>query len=187
MNEALWILCAQGMLGGADTLYYHELRARLPALGPRAAPELRLHAVRDFIYAIVFATLPWLAWRGAWTLLLSIFLLAEIVITLADFVIEDRVRAPIGGVYPGERVMHAVMGIVYGAFLAHLVPVLVAWYAMPTELAPAAYPVPPLLRWALAAMAAGVFLSGVRDLAASFGLSLARWPHAPASARGGEA
>ena len=45
-------------------------------------------------------------------------LVAEIGITLRDFVVEDTVRRPLGGVFAGERVTHAVMGILYGAALA---------------------------------------------------------------------
>jgi hypothetical protein len=54
-------------------------------------------------------------WEGLAAWALAALLLAEIAITLRDFVVEDTVRRPLGGVYPGERVMHAVMGIVYGA------------------------------------------------------------------------
>jgi hypothetical protein len=177
MNEALWLLFAQGVLGASDTLYYHEVRARLPGLGPLAAPELRLHAARDFIYAIVFASLPWIEWRGSFAAVLALLLAAEIGITLADFVIEDRVRKPLGGVYPGERAMHAVMGIVYGAMLSHLLPVLVVWWRAPTAIVLAPANVPPTLRWVLVTMAAGVFGSGLRDLGAAAGIRLARWPH----------
>jgi hypothetical protein len=34
----------------------------------------------------------------------------------------------------GERVMHGIMGIVYGAALAYLVPVLRVWWSKPTSL-----------------------------------------------------
>jgi len=169
MTAALWLLALQGTLGAFDTLYFHEWRARLPARGPTTHPELRLHAARDFVYAVLFATLPWLAWKGAWATVLVVLLLMEIGITLADFVIEDRVRASLGGVYPGERVTHAVMGIVYGAFLAGLGRALAGWWAEPTALALAPPPAPLALRAVLGAMAAGVFLSGVRDLAAARG------------------
>lgn len=64
MTTVLWLLAVQGALGAWDTLYYHELRARLPAGMPGTRPELLLHAARDFIYAILFATLPWWAWQG---------------------------------------------------------------------------------------------------------------------------
>ena len=180
MSTALWILFAQGVLGASDTLYYHELRARLPALGRRVRGELFLHAARDFIYAIVFGSLPWVAFRGAFTAALLVLLAAEIVITLADFVVEDTVRKPLGGVYPGERVMHALMGIVYGAFLANLAPILLTWWAQPTGLDAAPADVAPLLRWALTAMAGGVFLSGVRDLLAGLGVRHACFPYARA-------
>jgi hypothetical protein len=168
VSVALWLLLGQAVLGGFDTLYYHEWRARLPARGPAVRDELRLHAARDFIYAVLFATLPWLAWRGAWAALLAALLLAEIGITLADFVVEDRVRAPLGGVYSGERVTHAIMGILYGGFLAFLVPQLARWWSDSGGLAFSPVALPSVLRAAMALMAAGVFLSGVRDLAAAY-------------------
>jgi hypothetical protein len=179
VSAALWLLFVLGVLGAFDTLYYHEWRARLPALGPGSRPELTLHASRDFIYGVLFATLPWIAWRGAWVLALGVLLAAEISITIADFVIEDRVRAPLGGVYPGERATHAVMGIVYGAMLAFLLPEMGAWWSAPTSLAISPAPIPGVLRFALSGMAAGVFLSGIRDLAAARRLPGASWPWAP--------
>src|SRR5579859_2415070 len=162
MTTALWLLSIQGVLGAFDTLYYHEWRARLPGRIPGTAPELRLHAVRDFLYALLFGTLPWLAWHGAWTLILCGVFLTEILLTLSDFVVEIRVRKPLGDVYAGERVTHAVMGIIYGTAIANLAPVLWQWWLSPTGFAfdPVA---PELLRWALTAMALGVFVSGLRD------------------------
>ena len=176
MTTALWLLAFQGALGAFDTLYYHEWRARLPAGGASTRDELRLHAARDFIYAVVFGTLPWLAWRGAWSPVLAALLAAEVFITLKDFVVEDRVRKALGGVYAGERVTHAVMGIVYGSFLARLAPTLYGWWLAPTSLATVEGAAPTALRWALALMCAGVFLSGVRDLSAASGLRHGAWP-----------
>lgn len=134
MKTVLWLLFAQGVLGAFDTLYFHEWRARLVAGGPSTRLELKLHAARDFIYATLFATLPWVIWGGFWVAALSALLLAEIAITLADFVVEDRARKGLGGVYPGERVTHALMGIVYGAMLANLIPLLIGWASLPTAL-----------------------------------------------------
>lgn len=176
MSTVLWLLAVQGALGAFDTLYYHEWRARLPAGVPGTRPELLLHAARDVLYALLFGSLPWLEWRGAWAVGLALVIAAEIVITLADFVVEDRVRQPLGGVYPGERCMHTVMAILYGAVLAHLVPVVWAWGHLPTALAVAPVPVPEALRWTLNAMAAGVLTSGARDLCAALQLPGAQWP-----------
>jgi hypothetical protein len=163
MIAALWLLAVQGALGAFDTVWYHEWRARLPWNGRAATRELALHAVRDFLYAIVFATLPRVEWRGAWTHVLVSILGAEIVITLTDFVIETYDR----NVEAGERVTHAIMGICYGAMLAMLIPVLARWSARPTGFALSTNGVPAGLRLALTLMAAGVFLSGGRDAVAA--------------------
>jgi len=174
MSTALWLLALQGVLGAFDTIYYHEFRARLPGGVPGTAPELRLHGARDLIYAVLFGALPFVRWQGAFAWALLALLVAEIAITLSDFVVEDSVRRPLGGVYAGERVMHALMGILYGAVLAHLLPELWAWSSAPTGFSPWQAPAP--LRLAMPAMAAGVFLSGLRDLGAVYGPRWARFP-----------
>ena len=175
MIVALWLLAIQGAIGAFDTLYYHEWRARLPALGAQSASELKLHAARDFIYAILFCLLPWLAFRGLWAVVISALLLAEIAITLTDFVVEDRVRAPLGGVYAGERVTHAVMGIIYGAMLAYLLPGLWSWWLAATSI-DAVPEASAGLRWVLSVMGVGVLLSGLRDLCAVLGVPHSAWP-----------
>jgi hypothetical protein len=119
---ALYLFALQGLFGAFDTLYFHEWRARLPGGVPGTAPELRLHGVRSVIYAVLFGTLPFVRWEGLCAWALAALLAGEIVTTLRDFVVEDTVRRPLGGVFPGERVTHALMGIVYGAALAHLAP-----------------------------------------------------------------
>jgi hypothetical protein len=49
-QSVLWLLTAQGFLGAFDTIYFHELRARLPALQTRAKSELVLHSLQSLIY-----------------------------------------------------------------------------------------------------------------------------------------
>jgi hypothetical protein len=176
MTTALWLLAIQGIIGAFDTLYYHEWRARLTAGGSGTAPELKLHAARDFLYAALFGALPHLALHGLWAVILAAVLLTEIILTMADFVIERRVRKPMGDVYGGERVTHAVMGIIYGAMLANLLPVLWSWGQSPAAIVPAATAVPEALRWSLTVMAIGVFLSGLRDLYAALGMPHGEWP-----------
>jgi hypothetical protein len=159
VRTAIWLLFVQALLGAFDTLYYHEYRLRLPhAHGTRL--ELRLHAVRDFAYAVIIGTLGFLTWNGALAWVLLAILLAEIVITLWDFVEEDRIRR----LPPGERAMHAVMGIVYGAFLAYLLPETLRWSESATGFGSSYHGFP---AWVLLLLAAGVFVSGVRDFLAS--------------------
>jgi uncharacterized protein len=159
MTAALEVLIILGLLGAADTIYYHEWKLRLPSL-PTASRELRLHASRDFAYAIVFGSLAWTTWNGAFLWPLVVILLFEIWVTLTDFLEEDRTRR----LPAGERVMHAVMGIVYGVFLAMFYPEAASWARREWGFAPASYGP---ISWILSIFAAGVFASGIRDLIAS--------------------
>ncbi|HZN40818.1 MAG TPA: hypothetical protein VFD82_18580 [Planctomycetota bacterium] len=182
MNAMLWLMASQGTMGAFDTLYYHEYRARLPAGGTRTRLELVLHALRDFVYAVLFGTLPWWSWSGSWAYLLAVLLATEIALTLADFVIEIEARKP-GDVFAGERVTHGLMAIVYGAFLACLLPRLLEWRNGPTCFMPVQCDAPFLLRVALGLMAAGVFASGLRDLYAALGFPRGTFPWEPARDR----
>jgi phosphatidylglycerophosphate synthase len=176
MEKVLWLLALLGILGAFDTLYYHEYRGQLPARLPGVRPELRLHAARDFIYVAVFGSLAWLAWQGPWAAVFALLLTCEIIITIADFIVEDRVRRPLGGLLPGERATHALMGIVYGMMLANLVPNLLQWWTRPAGLVLAPPDAPLLLRLGITAMALGILVSGLRDLYAVLGLPRASWP-----------
>ena len=161
MRTAIWLLLVQATLGAFDTLYYHEYKLKLPS-GAHTGRELRLHATRDFAYAIIIGSLGFVTWNGVFTWILLALLLAEIVITLWDFIEEDRIRR----LPPGERAMHAVMGIVYGAFLAYLLPEMQRWSRLDSGFGVSYHGFP---AWILLTIATGVFVSGVRDLAASAG------------------
>ena len=179
MNTALSLLALLGVIGAFDTVYYHEWKARLPARGKVAAPELRLHAARAILYAVLFGTLPWIGWHGRWCAALVVIIVGEIVLTLWDFVVEIAVRKELGDVYAGERVTHAIMGILYGAMLAYLMPELLEWFRRPTALVVGPAPVSEWLRVTLFVMSLGVLISGLRDLYAALGLPHGAWPWTP--------
>jgi hypothetical protein len=156
MNTVLYIALVQGAFGAFDTLYYHEYILRLPKT-VTAGLELKLHALRDFAYALIFFSLGWLEWHGAWAAVFAAIILGEVVITLWDFLEEDRTRK----LPKGERAMHAIMGIAYGALMAYFAPILYGYWLMPTGFASADHG---WLSWVMAAMAFGVLGSGIRDL-----------------------
>ena len=159
MRTAIWLLLVQASLGAFDTLYYHEYKLRLPHTA-HTAVELRLHATRDFAYAVIIGSLGFVTWNGAFAGILLLLLAGEIVITLWDFIEEDKIRR----LPAGERAMHAVMGIVYGAFLAYLIPQMIDWSKLATGFGPSYHGFP---AWMLLVLATGVFASGIRDLIAS--------------------
>jgi uncharacterized protein (TIGR01777 family) len=160
MTETLWIVVfVQVAIGGFDTLYHHELTERL-AWRPSQAGELRLHGVRNLAYAILFATLGWCEPKGAAAVALTLLLFAEFVITLWDFVEEDRTRK----LPATERIAHTLLTFNYGVVLCLLAPVLVAWAVMPTAVSGVYHGV---WSWLCAIAAIGVIGSGLRDLAAA--------------------
>lgn len=132
MQAVFSILFVQALLGAFDNLWHHELAARLPQRAS-ARRELALHAAREGIYACVFLGFAFLRWEGAWVLLPAALLLAEVFITCADFLEEDRSRK----LPPLERVLHTVLALSYGLLLGVLAPVLFAWAQLPTALRPA--------------------------------------------------
>ncbi len=175
MTVILLILILQGVLGAVDTLWHHELEARLPSQ-PGARLELALHAAREAIYAVVFLTLGWLAWHGVWAIVLAAMLLVEIGITLKDFLVEDCTRR----LPPTERVLHTLMAIGFGAFLAVTAPLLWAWAQAPSGFAIEGHGG---LSWITTALGVGVLAWAVRDAIAVLMLK-SEAPSAPAHPSG---
>ncbi|MBN8549385.1 MAG: hypothetical protein J0M12_08735 [Deltaproteobacteria bacterium] len=169
MEIALMIMIAQGVLGAFDTIYYHEYVYRLPVHGPKVGGELRLHAFRDFVYGLLFLTLPFVKWQGVLAVVLGLLIILEICITIWDFNIEVTERADIGGVANEERGVHLIMAVIYGFFLAHLIPNMWSWYSLPTGFG-SQEALPSWIKIACILFGAGVVSSGVRDLCASRGL-----------------
>ena len=175
MTFIFLLLTVQTLLGAVDTLWNHEFIGRLTAR--RAArQELALHAAREFIYCGVFLALAWREWHGAWAALLAVLLLMEVVITAADFVIEDRTRR----LSAFERVLHTLLTVLFGVVLMALAPVLLGWLREPTAVMEVSHGGFSRL---FTALAAGMFAWGVRNaLAALRHFRPAEWLRQPIEA-----
>ncbi|MDR3417103.1 MAG: TIGR01777 family oxidoreductase [Nevskia sp.] len=171
MNTVLIIFCVQCLLGAFDNLWHHEIQAGLPRRRT-ARKELALHTARELLYSLVFFGVAWWRWEGGWTALLIAVLAIEIVVTMWDFVEEDRTRR----LPPLERVLHTVMALNYGALLAVWAPLLRQWLQAPAGLERTSYG---LLSWAMTFFAAGVLLWGLRDLYAVARLGVPEWQRHP--------
>jgi len=160
MTDLIWTLVfLQVAMGGFDTLYHHELTERL-AWRPSQARELRLHGARNLAYAAMFLLLGWSRPQGVLAVALIGLMLGELVLTLWDFVEEDRTRR----LPASERVAHTLLTLNYGVVLALVLPGLARWSEGPAALAPAAYGA---WSWLCAFAAAAVVVFGLRDLAAA--------------------
>jgi uncharacterized protein len=156
----LWILIGiQIAMGAFDTFYHHEMTERL-AWRPSQRHELKLHGVRNILYALLFLTLGWVEIHGIWAIAVIAVLVAEVVITLMDFVEEDLSRK----LPASERINHTLLALNYGAILVLLVPVLMDWAGRSTDVKWVSYGYWSVLA---AVSAAGVALFGLRDLAAA--------------------
>ena len=160
MTDTLWtLLFVQMAMGGFDTLWHHEGTERL-AWRPGQRIELWLHGVRNLAYALLFLALGLTVPHGLWAVALLALLAGELLITLWDFVEEDRSRT----LPASERITHTLLTLNYGALLALLLPWLWRNTGQPSALLPADHGV---AGWLCALAAAGVVVSGLRDIAAA--------------------
>ncbi|MBS0472197.1 MAG: TIGR01777 family oxidoreductase [Proteobacteria bacterium] len=159
-STLLWTLIAlQIAMGAFDTLFHHELTERL-AWRPSQRRELLLHGPRNLLYAALFVTLGWFEPHGVFAMAVMAVLAVELVITLTDFVEEDRTRK----LPASERITHTLLALNYGAILVLLVPVLRGWAEQGTDIVAAWHG-----WWSVLAGASafGVTLFGLRDIAAA--------------------
>ncbi|MFR0693392.1 TIGR01777 family oxidoreductase [Enterobacterales bacterium AE_CKDN230030158-1A_HGKHYDSX7] len=171
LDWALTLLIVQALLGALDVLYHHELTVALPyRRGARL--ELSIHAVRACIYGVLFLGIAHLGFHGAWALAVASLFTLEIVLTLWDFTVEDRTRK----LPPLERVMHTLLAINGGAFLALYGLQLLQWGEQPTALTAIESG---WRSWVLTLAALGVTASGIRDALAALKLTRRASPENP--------
>src|ERR1700736_6756298 len=137
---------------------------------PSQRHELRFHGVRNIHYALLFLILGWSEVHGFLAMVVIAVLVAEVVITLMDFV-EEYISRKLPA---SERINHTLLALNYGAILVLLMPVLIEWALRPSALQSADHG-----PWSILATisAIGVGICGVRDFAAS--KRLARLQSAP--------
>ena len=156
MQLVLILFTIQGLLGAFDTLYHHELKERLP-WKKSAKKELKIHAIRNVFYFIIFLSLAWVEWQGMLAWVFGSILMLEILLTLWDFVIEDKTRK----LPSSERITHTILAINYGAILALLVPQIIIWSSSSTAFHTVNYGI---LSWIMTVFSAGVLFWSFRDV-----------------------
>jgi hypothetical protein len=158
MTIALLILAVQVVLGALDNILHHEITERLPSK-PSARRELALHSAREAIYGVLFLLFAWTNPSGAFAIGIVALLVTEVAITIADFIEEDRTR----NLPHFERVLHTVLAVGYGAFLALALPWLIARAGEPSALA---FVSQGLLSWFFTLASIGVLAFAIRNLLA---------------------
>ena len=168
VHVVLLLLLVHGALGALDTFVNHEWRERLPTR-TWAGPELTTHSVRSLMFALMFAGVAWFEWHGGWGWAMLALMAAEVGVTLADSMIEDRTRR----LSAVERTNHMLLMLNTGAYMAFFaLQVVGRWHELPAGIVPAQHP--PLLAWLLTACAIAVLVWAVRDGVAA--LRQGEWP-----------
>lgn len=156
MTVLFILITLQGFMGAFDTLYHHELKAKLPYT-PAASLELIIHGMRNVFYVIIFFSLAWLEWHGCYAYLFFAMLVIEVALTLWDFVVEDHTRE----LPSTERITHTLLTLNYGAILMLLVPIVLHWSNSTEESFRGVNH--GLFSWVLTFFALGVLAWAVRD------------------------
>ena len=153
-----WVLVAQGVMGGFDTLFNHELLVGLPHRTDAHA-EIGLHWVREGLYGLLFAGLGWFAWHGALAWVIAGLVAVLVLVDLQDELVENRIR-----VLPqNERAVHMVLTINLGIIAALVAWTVYGWHAAPTGLDPIEHGA---AKWLLTLLGAASIGWSVRDLVA---------------------
>jgi len=155
LEIAFVFLIVQGLMGAFDTVYHREFKFNLP-WQQTAIEELLVHSIRNSFYVVVFFSLAWMEWRGGFIWLILFMLLAEIILNLREFLIEDKTRALSGT----ERITHTLLALNYGLITAFLAPTFWQWGHLETELVVTSHG---LYSWVLSLFAIGVLIWSVRD------------------------
>ncbi len=167
MEPFVIALLAHGVIGGVDVLLNHELIARVPSL-PHARLEQALHSCREWIFATLFFATAWFGWHGMAALFIGALVLAELVVSVVDMVVEPDTRSlPVP-----ERILHVLLFVNLGIIASLLGQQLLAWAALPTAVMRLDHG---WASWALSALGALALGWSVRD-----GLSAARPRAGPA-------
>lgn len=168
MPPYVYVLLLHGVLGFLDIVVNHELLAKLPKRGD-AAPEEALHAARETIFALLFASLAWYQWHGAWIWFIAALLLAEVIVSAYDVIVEGDTRVlPVP-----ESVLHLLLFISLGVLITLIGYALVWWHADATALVRVDYG---WASWVLTGMSVLSLVWAVRD-----GVAAGRREKIPAS------
>ncbi len=125
------------------------------------------------MYAYLFFAFAWYEWHGAWAALIAIVFAVEVVITLADFIVEDQTRH----LPKLERVLHTLLAMNVGAVLIILAPILIQWWSAPTAIRPVGHGA---ISWVFTVFSAGVLAWSLRNaLAVLHHRRPPEWVHNP--------
>ena len=148
-------LLVHGAIGGTDVILNHEILAKLPRQAS-AVTEQYFHAMRELLFALIFAALAWYEWHGGLAAVIILLFGLELWVSTIDTDVEWNTR-----VLPRtERAMHVALFVNYGIVVSLLGAQMIGWMQSSSGLVPVDYG---WASWVLSGMAALSLAWSVRD------------------------
>jgi hypothetical protein len=166
MTAAFYLLLVIGHLGFFDVVWFHGHRFRLQDR-PECRREVFLHTMRHAVYAIQFLCIANLRFHGSALAVFAVVYAVDVAVAWADVWEEKSSRRLLGGLDRGEYLMHVVLSVGVGAYLACLLPAVWPDRLLPTAILIDPPAVPFVCRMWMSAM--GISAAGF------FGRDLTRW------------
>jgi hypothetical protein len=163
MPTASILLLVIGLLGAFDVFWFHRRQARLNER-PECRAEAVVHVARGFVYVAQFVAIPNVAFHGRWVLALLALFAIDVVIGIADVLIEPASRRAQGGLPGGEYLAHLVLSVLVGALLREVAVTAWSWWPEATALRFESA-APTSIRVALAILAVGCLFVTLLDVA----------------------
>jgi len=162
MEIATYLLFLLGLLGAADIVFFHSISHGIRN-HPNSRHELISHSLRGPTYGALFILIPNFAMFGSFYWILFGLLIFDFGISIWDFSIERESRRFLGGLPTGEYLLHIMIAMLFGAFVAMVFLSTKEWCTMTTQVIFQPVKVHYSLRITLTIMAVLVIISGFQD------------------------
>ncbi|HEY3329921.1 MAG TPA: hypothetical protein VGK19_07880 [Capsulimonadaceae bacterium] len=173
MELTSYLLLAVGILGYVDILLYHAISHGIRS-HVDSREELIVHSLRGPTYATLFVIVPNFTLHGLYFWVLVGVFVFDIAVSIVDFAIEGKSRKFLGGLPPGEYVLHMLIAMLFGGLVVSFAVSCHGWAHAATAIDYAPAGVPAIIRLGMAIMAAFVLYSGFLDARAAVRLGQIR-------------
>jgi hypothetical protein len=163
MLDSGLLLLGIGLLGAFDVIYFHRRHSRITERYD-ARVEAWIHVARGVVYTLQFVLIPNVHFAGAWYAGFGVLFAADVVIAIADVLVEPETRRSVGGLPRGEYLAHIALSVMVGALLYSLALHTHDWLTEPTALTWTST-MPLALRLVLAVLAVGCIATTLDDVA----------------------
>ncbi len=117
MQNLFYLMCGFSLLGVLDVGYFHIYRFRLYKQVSSRGEQIT-HLFREILFLTILLWVMFVHAQGVYALVLPLLLLADLINSLTDVLLEPKSRSSLGGIPPLEYLIHMLTMLVSGAIIA---------------------------------------------------------------------